>query len=93
MYIVRVFHVYKDIWTPVLYPTQQEHGNPTVSILKDDLIVGHIPQELSRICWHFIARDGEIICKITGQRQKSALLRGGLEILCMYTFRQEKVHQ
>ena len=56
-----------------------------VSILKDDLIVGHIPNELSRICWHFIARDGEITCKITGQRQRSALLRGILEIPCMYT--------
>ena len=31
--------------------------------------------------------------KITGQRQRSALLRGGLKIPCMYTFRQEKVHQ
>ena len=63
----------KTFWTPVLYPTQQGHGNPTVSILKDDLIVGRIPKELSRICWDFIARDGEITCKITGQSQKSAL--------------------
>ena len=41
----------KYIWTAVLndvHPTQQEHGNPkdmyAVSILKDDLIVGHIPK-------------------------------------------------
>ena len=59
-----------------VHPTQQEHGNPAVSILKGDLIMGHIPKELSRICWHFIARDGEITCKINGQRQRSALLRG-----------------
>ena len=35
-----------------------------VSILKDDLIVGHIAKELSRIFGHFIARDCEITCKI-----------------------------
>ena len=55
--VVRRFHVYKDIWTPILnevHPTQLECGNPedryAVSILKDDLIVGHIPKELSRSC-------------------------------------------
>ena len=59
--VVRGLHVYKDIWTPVLievHPTQQEHGNPkdryAVSILKDDLIVGHLPKELSRSCWHLL---------------------------------------
>ena len=55
------------------------------SILEDGLIVGHI-KELSRTCWHFIARDGKITCKITGQRQRSVLLRGILEISCIYTF-------
>ena len=65
-------------------PTQQEHGNPAVFILNDDLIVRYIPKELSRICWHYIARDGEITCKITGQRERSALLRGIL-IYPVYT--------
>ena len=55
-----------------------------------DLIVRHIPKKLSRICWHLIARCGEITCKITGQRQRSALLQGSLEIPCIYTFRQKK---
>ena len=41
--------MYTKTWTPVLHPTQQEHGNPAVSILKDDLIVGHMPKELSGI--------------------------------------------
>ena len=70
--IVRGFHVYKDIWTPVLnevHPAQKKHGNPedryAVSIVKVDLIVRHIPKELSRICWHFIARDGEITWTMT----------------------------
>ena len=74
--VVRGFHVYKDIWTPILHPTQQEHGNPAVSNLKDDLILGHIPKELSRICWHFITRDGEVTCKITGHRQSLRCYEG-----------------
>ena len=77
-----------------VHPTQKEHGNPedryAVSILKDDLIVVHIPKELSRICWHFIARDGEITCMITGQRQRSALLQDGLEIYPVYTLSNGK---
>ena len=56
-----------------------------VSLLKVDLIVERIPKELSRIGWHIIARDGKITSKITGQRQRSVLLRGGLEQI-------EKVH-
>ena len=91
---MRGFHVYKTIWSPVLneiLQTQQEHGNPedcyAVSILKGGVIVGHVPRELSSICWYFIERDGEISCKITGQRQRSPLLQGGMEIPCTYTFR------
>ena len=38
-----------------------------------------------------IARDSEISCKITGQKQRSVLLDcGGLEIPCIYTFRRKK---
>ena len=50
--VVSGFHVYKDIWTPVLnevHPAQKKHGSPedryTASIVKDDLIVRHIPKE------------------------------------------------
>ena len=34
--VVRGFHVYKNIWAPVLdevHPTQQEHGNPEDGML------------------------------------------------------------
>ena len=47
-----------------VHPTQQEHGYPdnryVVSILKDDLIVGHVPKEQSGTCWHFIPRDCDL---------------------------------
>ena len=54
--VVRGFHVYKTIWTPVVnevHPTLQEHGNPedryAVSVMKDYDIVGHVPRELSKL--------------------------------------------
>ena len=49
LHVVMGFHVYKDIWTPVLnevHPAQQKHGNPedryAVSIVKDDLILNQL---------------------------------------------------
>ena len=56
-------------------------------VIKDTTIVGHVLREISRICWYFIERGGEILCKIIGQRQRSVLLQGVLEIPCIYIFR------
>lgn len=54
-------------------------------------VVGHIPRKISKTCWMFLARDGsEISCRITGSRQRSVLLEGGLEIPCIYTFKGKK---
>ena len=95
--MVRGYHVYHDIWTPVIgekLSTQQEHGNPedlyAVAIMKSGTIIGHIPREISKTCFFFINRDGEIMCKITGRKQRSVLLEGGLEVPCVYTFRGKK---
>ena len=67
--VVRGFHVYKAIWTPVLnakHSTQQEHGNTedqyAVAIINNDDVVGHVPKELSQTFWFFIERGGEISC-------------------------------
>lgn len=50
------------------HQTEQEHGNVedpfAVAILKDGVVVGHVPRELSQTCWYFI---GRILCKITGK--------------------------
>ena len=95
--VVRRFHVYKAIWTPVLnaeHSTQQEHGNTedqyAVAIINNDVVVGHVPKELSQTFWFFIERGGEISCKTTGRRQRSPLLQGGMEIPCIYTLRGKK---
>ena len=95
--VVRGFHVYQEVWTPVLnaeYSTSQEHGNIedqyAVAVINNDQVVGHVPRELSQTFWYFIEREGEIICKVTGRKQRSALLQGGMEIPCIYTLRGKK---
>lgn len=81
--------------------TWQEHGNPedryAVVVGKEPtksesvegrgvLTVGHVPREISKVCWYFIGRGGEIGCRITGSRRRSPLPQGGLEVPCTYKF-------
>lgn len=94
---MRGFHVYREIWSPVVgeeLSTQQEPDNPedcyAVAVMRSGSIIGHIPREISKTCFHFISHDGEIGCKITGTRQRSLLLEGGLEVPCVYTFKGKK---
>ena len=99
---IRGFHVYKNVWTPVLNEqlrTAQEHGNAqdlfAVAVCKEDttstgisgdLKVGHVPRVIARICWYFLEHDGEIVCTVTGTRRRSPLAQGGLEIPCKLKF-------
>ena len=54
-------------------------------------VVGHNPREISKTCWMFLERDGsEIKCTVTGTKQRSVLLEGGIEIPCTYTFKGKK---
>ena len=50
--VVRRFHVYKAIWTPVLNAEHSEHGNTedqyVVAIVNNDVVVGQLPIELSQ---------------------------------------------
>ena len=50
----------------------------------DQVTVGHVPRSISRVCWYFIQHDGEITCKITGERRRSD--QGGLVVPCEYNF-------
>ena len=67
---------------------EREGGNTNdsrsyaVSIIKDDLIVGHVPREMSLICWHFLGHGGTMACEVTGHRKKGK----GLEVPCKYIF-------
>jgi len=94
---MKAFHVYKAMWTPLLnaeHSTQQEHGHTedqyAVAIINNNVVVGHVLKELSQTFWFFIERRGEISSKITGRKQRSPLLQGGMEIPCIYTLRGKK---
>ena len=50
----------------------------------------HLPRELSQIVWYFLLHGGEIDCEVTGRKQRSPLVQGGLEIPCCVTLRGKK---
>ena len=84
--VVRGHHIYKSVWTPyngevltVEPETGNEHDQYAVAILNNDNVVGHVPREMSRICYYFIRSGGSIDCKITGRRKVGK----GLEVCCL----------
>ena len=85
---VRGHHIYKAIWTPVIgeeltvIPEEaNDHDPHAIAVLKDEVIVGHVPRELSRILFFFLRRlRSSIVCEITGRRKHGL----GLEVPCVY---------
>ena len=56
-------------------------------------VIGHLPREISRLCWYFLEYDGEILCTITNcSKRRSPLEQGGLEIPCRLKFIGKKKH-
>ena len=63
--VVRRHHVYKYVWTPFegeKLVLEWEHHNSydryATTVIKDDVIVGRVPRELSRLFWNFLASGG-----------------------------------
>ena len=91
---VRGHHVYKESWSSSIskeLSTQPESDNVfdkfAVAVLKDNIIVGHIPREISRICWYFLQkRQSSIVCRITDHRRLSDVEGKGLVVPCIYIF-------
>ena len=61
---VRGFHAYKDIWTPeegerfnLIREPENINDKYAVSVLKDGLIVGHVPYNLAPRISQFLKRD------------------------------------
>ena len=83
---LRGYRVYQSIWDAAVGESiicRREPLNPqdryAVAVIKDDVVVGHLPTKLSRICSLFLQRGGSITCVITGSRRYSAdLTQGGL---------------
>ncbi len=51
----------------------------------EGFVVGHLPREISSLCFHFIKHGGEIDGEITGRRQHTEPACGGMEIPCHLT--------
>ena len=92
---VRGFHIYKDVWNPLLQEIlsySREPGNvhdPYAVAVKtgSSVIVGHVPRTISTLCSIFISQRGTITCQVTGERRYSHdLPQGGLELPCRLTF-------
>ena len=61
-----------------------------VGVYFDDNLVGHLPKKISSVCSLFLRHRGQISCRVTGRRHSIDLPQGGLEILCILTFRATK---
>ena len=66
-----------------------------VLVIKDSIIVGHLPRKISVACALFIDLGGRILinCCVTGSRRYSEdLSQGGLEIPCKIFFQGSTQH-
>lgn len=90
---VRGYHAYMDIWVPMIGETltlQREPNNrvdeAAVAVVRDGVVVGHVPTNLASIVFHFLSRDGNTaFAEIAGNKVN----RGagyGLEVPCVYKF-------
>ena len=92
---IRGYHVFQHIWESEVGETLVREREPSnvndryaVAVIRDGVIVGHLPQKISRVCSLFLLRGGSINCTVIGGRRYSAdLVQGGLEIPCNLHFR------
>ena len=87
--VVRGHHVYKAIWTPVIgeelevrTEDDNDHDQHAVAVVKDGVVIGHMPRLAAEVSWFFLKRGGSITCRITGNRKFGV----GLEVPCMYVY-------
>ena len=76
-----IFHLFiciiqlQDVWKTLIREklvAKLEFDNPmdkhAVKVVLGNKTVSHLPRELSRIAWYFLARSGEISVKVIGRR-------------------------
>ncbi len=89
---------YKEDWNPIgeLFETSIEQFNQhdryavAISSNHDSDTIGHIPIEISKICYYFLRNGGSICGEVIGKRKKSDVRMKGLEIPCKYQFTSKK---
>ena len=70
---VRGFHEYQHIWTPVMGERLEYVREPrdvyAVAMTKDDVVVGHVPRNISTPCSIFLRNGGSIHSTVNGTRR------------------------
>ena len=89
------YHVYQGVWEPArgdlfvcLHESENRHDRYAMAVYRSEtpgVVVGHLPKEISKMCYYFIRHDGKISGKVTGRRQYSEEA-GGLEVPCELKF-------
>ena len=52
---------------PVQCEVNNIHDDFAVAVLKNSNTVGHVPREISRVCWYFLHKSGsEMTCIVNG---------------------------
>lgn len=98
---VRGYHIYRDIWHPQTgesficrQESNNEHDRYAVAVHMNEnesQIVGHLPWEISKVCWYFLQHDGSIVGEVKGRR-RHCHEKGGIEIPCQVIFIGKKSH-
>ena len=55
-------------------------------LLEPDIIIVHVPIEISKVVWNFVEHSGGASCEVTGATK----LGNGLEVPCNYIFTGSK---
>ena len=78
-------HIYKDIWRPTLgerlmceREPENAYDQYSISVIKNDTIVGHIPKRISKPGFYALITGGSITAVVSGERQNTQ--NNGLEI-------------
>lgn len=92
---VRGFHVYHSVWTPfigeqlntTLEPNNIADKFAVAAIRSEsDIVVGHIPREISKVVFFFLKHGGKVECIVTDDKRYYSEVAGGMEIQCFLRF-------
>ena len=71
---IRGYHAYMEVWTPTIGEILLVKSEPTncqdskaVAILKENVTIGHVPQNIAPRLFHFLRRDvNKAFAEVTG---------------------------
>ena len=81
---MRGYHICKEEWEAAVGEElkYEREKNNMKAVVRENVIVDHLPRKISRISALFLKRQGKISCKVLGRRHYSVdLPQEGLEIL------------